>query len=72
MKKQLAVALISLTLGACSVTPPPPKEAVDDGRGMVPVNPQMITQEQINAVSSKYKEVNRKQVTALKEFSNGR
>ncbi|EKI20768.1 hypothetical protein ECARS42123_5110 [Escherichia coli ARS4.2123] len=38
---------------------------------MVPINPAMVTQEQINAVSSKYKDVNKKQVQQLKEFAHG-
>ncbi|EKQ4178879.1 hypothetical protein P5F81_004463 [Salmonella enterica] len=71
MKKSLAVIALTFTLGACSLTPPPPAEAVDDGRGMVPINPAMVTQEQINAVSSKYKDVNKKQVQQLKEFAHG-
>lgn len=70
MKKEIISIVIVLLLGGC-VNPPPPHEAVNDGRGMVPINPKMITQEQINAASSKYKEVNKKQVTELKEFANG-
>lgn len=31
MKKSLAVIALTFTLGACSLTPPPPAEAVDDG-----------------------------------------
>lgn len=69
MKKSLAVIALTFTLGACTLTPP--AEAVDDGRGMVPINPAMVTQEQINAVSSKYKDVNKKQVQQLKEFAHG-
>lgn len=71
MKKALTVIAFTFTLGACTLIPPPPVEAIDDGRGMLPINPAMVTQEQINAVSSKYKEVNKKQVQQLKEFAYG-
>lgn len=72
MKKLLAVLVVSLVVSGCTLSPPPPPEAKDDGRGMVPINPDKVTMEQINAVASRHKEVNKKAVISLKEFVNGR
>lgn len=72
MKKFLAVLALSVSVTACTLSPPPPPVAKDDGRGMVPINPDKVTMEQINSTASRHKEVNKKAVIALKEFENGR
>ena len=47
--KALPIIAIALSLGACASVPPPP-HCEDNGQGMQPINPEMITQEQVNAV----------------------
>ncbi len=46
--KTLSVLAITLSLGACASVPPPP-HCEDNGKAMHPINPEMLTQEQINA-----------------------
>lgn len=46
--KTLSVVAMALSLGACASVPPPP-HCEDNGKGMQPINPEMLTQEQINA-----------------------
>ncbi|ENN4576794.1 hypothetical protein ABSP62_004508 [Salmonella enterica subsp. enterica serovar Typhimurium] len=56
MKKTLLMIVLALSATGCTLSPPPPPQCVDDGRGMVPLNPEMLTQEQIKAVKAKYQE----------------
>lgn len=63
MKKLILVAVMAFVLPACALHPPSPPSCVDDGRGMVPINPKMITQEQRNAVYDKYREVKKETLT---------
>lgn len=54
MKKAILMMILALSATSCTLSPPPP-QCVDDGRGMVPLNPGMLTQEQIKAVKAGYK-----------------
>ena len=47
MKKPVFVAALALLVTGCAINPPPPPACVDDGRGMFPLNPEMLTQDQI-------------------------
>lgn len=47
--KALPTIAITLSLGACASVPPPP-HCEDNGQGIQPINPEMITQEQATAV----------------------
>ncbi len=60
MKKTLLMMVLALSATGCTLSPPPPAQCVDDGRGMVPLNPEMLTQEQIKTVKAKYQETTRK------------
>lgn len=39
MKKTLLMIALALSATGCTLSPPPPPQCVDDGRGMVPLNP---------------------------------
>lgn len=56
MKKAILMMILALSATGCTLSPPPPPQCVDDGRGMVPLNPGMLTQEQIKAVKAGYKD----------------
>ncbi len=47
--KTLTVIFMALSLGACASVPPPP-HCEDNGQGLYPINPEMMTQEQMNAI----------------------
>lgn len=51
--KNFTVLFISLLMAGCAVKPPPPPACVDDGRGMYPINPTRLTNEQLNAGKQK-------------------
>lgn len=49
--KSLTVVAMALSLGACASVPPPPY-CDPNGQGLQPINPEMLTQEQINIIRS--------------------
>ncbi|MCK9505013.1 MAG: hypothetical protein M0Q95_12635 [Porticoccaceae bacterium] len=53
--KALPIVAITLSLGACASVPPPP-HCEDNGQGMQPINPEMITQEQATAIRASEKD----------------
>nr|WP_067297073.1 hypothetical protein [Marinobacterium profundum] len=53
--KSLPIFAIALSLGACASVPPPP-HCEDNGQGLQPINPEMITQEQANAIRAPEKD----------------
>lgn len=56
--KKLTIISLALALGACTSVPPPP-HCKDDGKGLQPINPEMLTQETINTVRASEKASNR-------------
>jgi len=46
--RKIWVIALTLSLGACASVPPPPR-CVDNGTGLQPINPEMLTQEQLDA-----------------------
>ena len=52
--KCLPIVVITLSLGACASVPPPP-HCEDDGKGMQPINPEMLTQEQVSVIRASEK-----------------
>lgn len=43
----LTIAVVALLTG-CAFSPPPPAVCKDDGRGTFPINPEMLTPEQMS------------------------
>lgn len=56
--KKLTIISLALALGACTSVPPPP-HCKDDGKGLQPINPEMLTQETINTVRASEKATER-------------
>lgn len=58
--KSLIAIMLTLSLGACATVPPPP-HCEDNGQGLQPINPEMMSQEQVNAIRSAEQEEKRQQ-----------
>ena len=46
--RPLTILAVALLITGCAFSPPPPAACKDDGRGMFPINPEMITPEQMS------------------------
>lgn len=49
MSRFLLMITITFSLTACALTAPKPPACVDDGRGMIPLNPEKLSEDDINA-----------------------
>ena len=55
LNKSLAFPLVFLALvSACTLSPPPPPACLDDGRGLYPINGDMVTPEEVRLVNEKH------------------
>lgn len=80
LHKSLALSLIFLALvSGCTLSPPPPPACLDDGRGLYPINGDMVTPEEVRLVNEKHNKAEDKAETTAptniqeqkKEATNG-